>query len=127
MKDFLNENPGVHFVDSRVFSSCFPKIKPWLNLELLAPHLYEYGVAKNAGDMDALTSSYFKRQDKMNSLIKLLEEAGSDGFMFLYMSLKASSDESLGHQNTVREMDHGMSLLHALCEVLFCSFFEQLE
>lgn len=108
MKDFLDENPDVYFVDRLVFFSCFTKIRPWLDLDLLATHLTKYGVVKNGDDMKALTSSYLMPQDKMNSLIKLVEEAGSDGFMLLYMCLRESS-ESIGHQDAVQELDyHGM-------------------
>ena len=114
MKDFLNENPGVHFVDSRVFFSCFTKIRSWLDLDLLAAYLTKYHVVKNGDDLKALTSSYLNPQDKMNSLIKLLEEAGSDGFMFLYICLRESSHESLGHKAAVQELDHGMLLMHLL-------------
>ena len=119
MKDFLNQNPRVHFVDSRVFFSCFTKIRSWLDLDLLAAYLFKYGVVKNGGDFNALTSPYLTSQVKMNSLINLLEKAGTEGFMFLYMCLSESSDESLGHKDAVQELDHGMSLIHYY-SIFFC-------
>lgn len=93
-------------MDRGVFYACFVTIRPWLDLPTLSLYLTKYGVVKNADDMRALTSSYFQPQDKMNSLIKVVEEAGSDGFMFLYMCLKETSETNIGHKDAVQELDH---------------------
>lgn len=106
VKDFLEENKGVHFVDHEVFFHCFVKIRPWLDLSTLANYLTKYGVVTRGDDMLALTSPHLTPQDKMTSLIQLVEKAGSDGFMFLYMCLRDSSEECRGHNDAVRELDH---------------------
>jgi hypothetical protein len=103
--DYLNKNSDIHFVDHAVFTLCFPMIRPWIDLSALSDYLYQYGVVKDGDDMQLLTSSYFKPQDKMNSLIQLVEEAGSDGYMLLYMSLRESSVDNPGHKDAVEELD----------------------
>ena len=106
VKEFIYENSGVYNITRKVFYTCYSKIQPWLDLSLLAKYLTKYGIVKNAEDMYALTSSYVYPQDRNNSLMKLVEEAGPDGFMFLYMCLRESSVEHIGHQDAVAELDH---------------------
>ena len=93
-------------MDHDIFFHCFTKIRPWLDLSTLAIYLTKYGVVTRSDDMLALTSPYLTPQDKMNSLMQLVERAGSDGFMFLYMCLRESSTECRGHEDAVRELDH---------------------
>lgn len=93
-------------MDHKVFFSCFARIRYWLDLPTLAIYLTKYGVVKNGDDMEALTSSFLMPQDKINSLVRVVEEAGTDGFMFLYMCLRESSSESKGHEDAVKELDH---------------------
>ena len=93
-------------MDHDIFFHCFTKIRPWLDLSALAIYLTKYGVVTRSDDMLALTSPYLMPQDKMNSLMQLVERAGSDGFMFLYMCLRESSTECRGHEDAVRELDH---------------------
>jgi hypothetical protein len=112
INDFVAGNPEVPHIDHQVFKSCYPKIKPWFDLSLLASYLFKYGVVKNSSDMYVLTSSHLPPQDRNNSLVKLVEEAGPDGFMLLYMSLRDSSTESIGHQDAVQELDHHGMFIH---------------
>ena len=58
-----------------------------------------------ADDMELLTSPYFEPQQRRNSLLRLVNEAGSDGFMLLYMSLRESSEANPGHKDAVNELD----------------------
>ena len=111
MKDFLDENTELHFVDQDVFFTCFAKIRPWLDLDSIAIYLMKYGVVKNGADMEDLTSSFLKPQDRINSLIRIVEKSGSDGFMFLYMCLRETSEENRGHEDAVTELDHHGMLL----------------
>lgn len=106
VKEFMAENAGVHFVDQAVFFSCYSKIQAWLDPSILPKYLTKYGVVKNGDHICALSSTTLMPQARHNSLVKLVEEAGSDGFMFLYMSLRDSSIESIGHQDAAQELDH---------------------
>lgn len=92
-------------MDHEVFFACFATIQPWLDLHTLTFYLTKYGVVKNSAEMAVLTSSLLMPQNKMKSLIEVVEEAGSDGFMFLYMCLKESSKDNKGHEDAVQELD----------------------
>ena len=106
VKEFMHENAEVHYIDSEIFFACYSKIHPWLDFSLLAIHLTKYGIVKNSDDMSSLSGRFAYPQDKSISLVKLVEKAGPDGFMFLYMSLRESSVEHIGHQEAVKELDH---------------------
>ena len=93
-------------MDRDVFFHCFTKIRPWLDLSTLAIYLTKYGVVTRSDDMLALTSPNLTQQEKVNSLIQLVEKAGSNGCMFLYMCLRESLTECRGHEDAVRELDH---------------------
>jgi len=102
--DFLEEHPGETYVNRDTFLSCLHMIRPWMDISVLARYLMKYGVVKNSEDMEVLTSSYLKPQDRFNSLIRMVEQVGKDGFMLLYMCLKESSVETKGHGDAAAEL-----------------------
>ena len=65
----------------------------------------KYNMVKDANCFVELTSAYLKPDDKMASLLKTTEEAGPNGFMLLYMCLKESESESLGHADAAAELE----------------------
>lgn len=106
VRDFLEEHPDTKFIDQDVFRACFSRIKDWLDMSVLVGYMMKYGLLKTAGDMEELTSSYYKPQDRLNSLMKMAEAGGNDGFMLLYMCLRESASEAGGHKDAVKELDH---------------------
>lgn len=106
MNDFLQEHPDITFISKEVFFACCLEIKPLLNLNILVGYLMKHGVVRNAEDMESLTSSFFKSQDKFNSLVKMVEAVGNNGFMLLYICLMESAAEVAGHQDAIRKLDN---------------------
>jgi hypothetical protein len=106
VKEFLDEHPDIKFIDREIFFACFHQIKPWLNISTLVGYMMKYGLVKTSSDMEELTSSYFKPQDKINSLMRMVEANGTNGCMLLYMCLKESSTEAKGHEDAIKELNH---------------------
>ncbi len=104
MKDYLDQNPDVHFVDKDTFYTCYHKIRPRLDTSILVGYLMKYNMVRDSDRIVELTSPYLKPQDKITSLLKTAEEAGPNGFMLLYMCLKESGFESPGHEAAVIEL-----------------------
>ena len=98
VREFLEKNPQLKYVDKEVFYSCFHEIKPWIDLSILIGYLMKYDLVQSSDDMYILTSSFFPPQDKFNSLVKTVEAAGQGGFMLLYICLKESASETRGHE-----------------------------
>lgn len=105
VKVFLKEHPDIEYVDQRVFFACYSKIKPWLNHSVLVGYLMKYGLVQSSDDMELLTSSFYKPQDRETSLIRMAENV-VDGFMLLYMCLFESGEEHMGHVDAVSELNH---------------------
>ena len=106
MREFLQEHPDLNFIDKDTFFSCFHKIRSWLDLSVLVGYLMKYDLVKSSTDMETLTSAYLRPQDRLNSLVKMVEVAGEGGFMLLYMCLRESSEEVRGHESAVAELEH---------------------
>ena len=122
IKDFLEEHPDIKFVDREIFYACLHRIKPWLDVSVLGGYMMKYDLLKTSGNLEELTSSYFKPQDRLNSLVKIVEAGGSNGFMLFYMCLRESISEAGGHEDAVKELDHyGKKIEHPAnnCWILF--------
>ena len=108
-KRILEKYPRVKFFNETVLIQCFNKIKPWLDIETLCGYLMQYGVIKDSEDIELVTSPYYKPQDRMNSLIKLMERSGRRGFIAFYIGLNESAEECRGHADAVAVINqHGM-------------------
>ncbi len=94
-------------MDKRIFYSCYHKIKPWIDISVLVGYLMKYNIVQSVDDMEELTSSYFKRQDRLNSLLRMVEKGGNDGYMLLYICLRESCVEAVGHNDVVAELNCG--------------------
>lgn len=109
LEEFFDEHPKAKNIDQNIFFKSFPIIKPWLDLDILSDYLMKYGMIKNTEDMELITSPYFKLQDKMTSLLKMVERTGRKGYIFFYMCLQESSAKSRGHEDAVAVLDrYGM-------------------
>jgi len=84
---------------------CYIKIKQWLDLNLMSGYLMKYGVVRNSEDMELITSPYYTPQDRMTSLMKVLERAGKKGFLAFYAGLNETAENSRGHADAVKEID----------------------
>ena len=110
LQDFYAAHPDheahVKVVTGEDFKACYCEIKPLLNLDSLSGYLLKYGIASGYADMEALTSPYFKLQDRLNSFVRLVEEAGDRGFKLLYVCLVESADDAVGHVDVLRKLNN---------------------
>ena len=65
----------------------------------------KYGVIKNSEDMELITSPYYTPQDRMTSLMKVLERSGEKGFLAFYAGLNETAESSMGHADAVKEIN----------------------
>lgn len=107
IKNFMEQNPGVFYVDKEVFRLCHEEIRTWLDNSVLLPYLKKYGVVMDFEDEKELLSPYSRLQDQFTSLIDLVERQGECGFMLLYMCIHESSSESEvpDHKDAVTKLD----------------------
>ena len=66
----------------------------------------KYNLVQNSEDMEELTNSYSKGEDRLNSMLKMVERRGNDdGYMLLYICLRESCVEVRGHNDVITELD----------------------
>ena len=70
---------------------------PLLNFSALVGHLIRYDMIQNT-DLVMLASPYSSSHEKETSIIEMIDDVGSKGFMLLYMCLIESSQECPAHK-----------------------------
>lgn len=96
-----------------------PQIKHLLDENLLYEYLMEYGIVRSGEDMELITSSYYKPEDRISSLFDIVEREGSKGAAAFITALEKS-----GHQEAlVIIKQHGE--WNSFVEALIFSFWDE--
>ena len=107
-QDWLNH--GKVWVDKECFDQCFAIIQPWLDPIALLGHLFRHGVAGSQDDMHVLTNPVDLPSTKALKLLHLAGSAGAYGYYLLYMCIRDTADEQMGHGDAAKELsDYGES------------------
>ena len=105
VSDFMKDHPDINYVNKEVFYHCYYKIKPWLDFHILCPYLMKYQIVNDSNDIECITGRWIQPQDRMNSLIRMIERGGTNGFMVLYICIYETSKETNGHADAIKELD----------------------
>ena len=101
-EDWLSH--GKVWVDKECFEQCFATIQPWLDPIALLGHLFRHGVANSQDDMHVLTNPADLPSTKSLKLLNLASSAGTYGYYLLYMCVRDTADEHMGHGDAAREL-----------------------
>ena len=104
MREYIESNPDARYIDSSVFNLCFQDIKKWLDVRVLLGFLLKYGLA-NSNDVEILNSQSHFSDYKRTHLIGMAERGGLHGFMVLYVCIRESRSEALGHKDVIQQLD----------------------
>ena len=105
VRDFMKDHPDINYVNKEVFYHCYYKIKPWLDFHVLCPYLMKYQIVNDSNDIECITGRWIQPQERMNSLIRMIERGGTNGFMVLYICIYETSKETNGHADAIKELD----------------------
>ena len=92
----------VHITE-RIFNHCYPEIRDWLNIPAMQGHLMKYGLLVTAQDMHNVGRDIPPR-DKVEYLCGKAHGM-KDGFHLLYLSIRESQDQHMGHRDAADELE----------------------
>lgn len=105
VKNFMECNPGVQYVNKEVFYSCYREIRNLLDNSILLEYLRKYDMLNGLVDEEKLVSPYCQLQDRFSSLIDIVEMQGEYGYMILYICIYKSRARSSRHEYAVSRLD----------------------
>ena len=95
---------GRVWVNKECFEQCLPTVRPWIDINSLTGHLVQHGIVNDQDDHHQLHNYVDPPGVKVVKLLGLAEKAGPYGYYLLYMCIRDTQDDQMGHGDAAREL-----------------------